>query len=94
MRRSPAGGEPGRDDRKFLEVTRQFKDPKRRTGAYYQFSYTRQIKGRSDYIPSAYVPQLRREIRLCQRFRAFTARWVALSIEQSRSTMQAASRQR
>ena len=38
--------------------------------------------------------ELRREIRLYQRFQAFTARRVALSIEQSRSTMKPASRQR
>jgi hypothetical protein len=32
-----------------------FEDPKRKTEAYYQLSYTRQMKSRTDYIPGAYV---------------------------------------
>ena len=73
-------------------LTRQFKDPKKKTGAYYQLSYTRQMKSRTEYVPRAYVPELRREIRLYQRFKALTAQWVALCIEESRLRMKRASR--
>ena len=61
-------------------LTRQFKDPRRKTGAYYQLSYTRQMKSRTEYVSRAYVPELRREIRLYERFRALTTQWVTLSI--------------
>ena len=75
-------------------LTRQFKDPKNKAGAYYQLSYTRQMKSRTEYVPREYVPKLRREIRLYQRFKTLTAQWVALSIEESRMKMKRASRRR
>jgi hypothetical protein len=73
-------------------LTRQYKDPKNRTGAYYQLSYTRDMRSRTDYVPRDYVPELRREIKNYKRFKALTDQWVALSIEQSRLMMKQASR--
>jgi hypothetical protein len=73
-------------------LTRQFKDPKGKTGAYYQLSYTRQMKSRTEYVPRVYVPELRREIRLYQRFKTLSALWVALCIEESRLRMKRTSR--
>jgi hypothetical protein len=65
-------------------LTRQFKDPKARTGAYYQLSFTLDMKSRTDYIPRPYLDQVRREVASYKRFRVLTAAWVALSIERSR----------
>lgn len=65
-------------------LTRQFKDPKARTGAYYQLSFTLKMKSRTDYIPRPCLDQVRREVASYKRFRALTATWVALSIERSR----------
>jgi len=65
-------------------LTRQYKDPQARSGPYYQLSYTRDMKSRTDYIPRHCVRQVRRLIRNYQRFKALTTEWVDLSIEQSR----------
>lgn len=65
-------------------LTRQFKDPKTRTGAYYQLSFTLEMKSRTDYIPRPCLDQVRREVASYKRFKALTAAWVALSIERSR----------
>jgi len=73
-------------------LTRQYKDPKDRRGAYYQLSYTRDMRSRTDYVPRDYVRALRREIKNYKRFKALTDQWVALSIEQSRLMMKQASR--
>jgi hypothetical protein len=73
-------------------LTRQYKDPKNRRGGYYQLSYTRDMRSRTDYVPHDYVRQLRREIKNYKRFKALTDQWVALSIEQSRLMMKQASR--
>ena len=73
-------------------LTRQYKDPKNRRGAYYQLSYTRDMRSRTDYVPRDYVRALRREIKNYKRFKALTDQWVALSIEQSRLMMKQASR--
>jgi hypothetical protein len=66
-------------------LTRQYKDPRHRRGAYYQISYTREMKSRTEYVPRHCLSQVRREIRHYQRFKALISQWVDLSIEQSRS---------
>jgi len=65
-------------------LTRQYKDPRRRSGPYYQLSYTRDMKSRTDYIPRDCVREVRHLIRNYKRFKALTTEWVDLSIEQNR----------
>jgi hypothetical protein len=65
-------------------LTRQYKDPKAGTGAYYQLSFTLDMKSRTDYIPRQCVGQVRREVANYKRFKALSAKWVALAIERSR----------
>ena len=73
-------------------LTCQYKDAKNQKGAYYQLSYTRDMKSRTDYVPRDYVPELRREIENYKRFKELTDEWIDLSIEQSRLMMKRASR--
>ena len=35
-------------------LTRQYKDPQHHTGAYWQISYTRQMKSRTEYVRKEY----------------------------------------
>jgi hypothetical protein len=65
-------------------LTRQYKDPQARSGPYYQLSYTRDMKSRTDYIPRDRVREVRRLIRNYKRFKSLTTEWVDLSIEQNR----------
>ncbi|HEX9869420.1 MAG TPA: DUF6788 family protein [Candidatus Tectomicrobia bacterium] len=65
-------------------LTRQFKDPEAGTGAYYQLSFTLEMKSRTDYIPRECVAQVRRQVANYKRFKALSAEWVALGIERSR----------
>ena len=68
-------------------LTLQYKDPKIRRGAYYQLSYTWEMKSRTEYVPRERVREVRRQIASYKRFRALTKRWIALSIEQCRLKM-------
>ena len=68
-------------------LSRQFRDPKARTGAYYQLSFTLDMKSRTDYIPRQCVGQVRREVANYKRFKTLSAAWIALSIERSRLSM-------
>jgi hypothetical protein len=68
-------------------LTRQYKDPKRQSGSYYQLSYTRQMKSRTEYISREWVRDVRRQIANYKRFKALTTQWVALSIERCRLKM-------
>jgi hypothetical protein len=71
-------------------LTRQYKDPKNRSGPYYQISYTHQMRSRTDYVPRDCLRELRRQIRNYKRFKSLTSEWVALGIEHSRLQMKLA----
>ena len=71
-------------------LTRQYRDPANGTRAYWQISYTRDMKGRSEYIRREWVTEIRKQIATHKRFRQMIDQWVDLSIEHSKLTMQIA----
>lgn len=71
-------------------LTRQYKDPQHHTGAYWQISYTRRMKSRTEYVRQECVKELRRQIVTHKRFKRLVDQWIDLSIEHSRLTMQMA----
>jgi len=80
------------DEMRPGSLTRQYKDPKNQSGAYYQISYTREMKSRTEYVARDCLRELRCEIANYKRFKALSAQWVALSIEHSRLRMKLARR--
>ena len=71
-------------------LTRQYKDPQHHAGAYWQISYTRRMKSRTQYVRREWVKELRRQIATYKRFKRLVDQWLDLSIEHSRLTMQTA----
>ena len=71
-------------------LTRQYKDRQNKTGAYWQISYTRQMKSRTDYVREKWVEEIRRQIATHKRFKRLVDQWIDLSIERSKLTMQIA----
>jgi hypothetical protein len=71
-------------------LTRQYKDPQHHTGAYWQISYTRRMKSRTEYVRKDYVKEVRRQTVTHKRFKRLVDQWIDLSIEHSRLTMQIA----
>ena len=71
-------------------LTRQYKDPQAQTGAYWQISYTRRMKSRTEYVRQECVKELRHQIATHKRFKRLVDQWIDLSIEHSRLTMQMA----
>jgi hypothetical protein len=69
-------------------LTRQYKDPQNQTGAYWQISYTRRMKSRTEYVRPECVKELRHRIATHKRFKRLVDQWIDLSIEHSRLTMQ------
>jgi len=65
-------------------LTRQYHNPKDKTGAYYQLSYTHKMKSRTEYVRSEFVPKIREEISEYKRFRALVNQWVELAIKLSK----------
>lgn len=71
-------------------LTRQYKDRKNKTGAYWQISYTRQMKSRTEYVREEWVNEIRRQIATHKRFKRLIDQWIDLDIERSKLTMQIA----
>ena len=75
------------DEMRPGSLTRQYKDPESHSGAYYQLSYTRDRKSRTEYIAGECLRVARRQIGNYKRFKALSEEWITLSIEQSRLKM-------
>src|ERR1017187_9909513 len=69
-------------------LTRQYKDPQNHTGAYWQISYTRRMKSRTEYVRREWVKEIRRQTVTHKRFKHLVDQWLDLSIEHSHLTMQ------
>src|SRR5881409_700130 len=69
-------------------LTRQYKDPQHHTGAYWQISYTRRMKSRTEYVRPEWVKEVRRQTVTHKRFKTLVEQWIDLSIEHSRLSMQ------
>ena len=71
-------------------LTRQYRDPENRAGAYWQISYTRQMKSRTEYVRREWVTKIRKQIEMHKRFKRLVDQWGDLSIEHSQLTMRIA----
>ena len=78
------------DETRPGSLSRQYKDPANQSGAYYQLSYTRDMKSRTEYIARDALDDVRRQLHNYKRFKELTAEWVDLSIEHSRLKMKLA----
>ena len=74
-------------------LTRQYKDPKQQTGAYYQVSYTHRMQSRTAYVRASFVKEVRQQIRDYHTLKTLIERWVALGIEHSQLSMRLRSRE-
>ena len=73
-------------------LTRQYKDPNNKRGAYHQISYTHRMQSKTEYVRLDSLAQVRRQIRDYNKLKQLIARWVALGIEYSRLSMKQRSR--
>jgi hypothetical protein len=69
-------------------LTRQYRQPERQQGPYYQLSYTYQMKSHTEYVPKRQVALVRKEIAVYQRYKKLTAQWIDLALQRSRLRMQ------
>ncbi len=71
-------------------LTRQYRDPGNSAGAYWQISYTRRMKSRTEYVRREWVAEVRKQIATHKRFKRLIDRWIDLGIEHSQLVMQIA----
>src|ERR1039457_4762125 len=68
-------------------LSRQYKDPQHQAGAYWQISYTRRMKSRTEYVRREWVKEIPRQPATQKRLKRRVDQFIALSIEHSRLTM-------
>src|SRR6266704_652435 len=65
----------------------QYRKPKEKSGAYYQLSYTYQMKSKTEYVPAELIPQIEQELAQYKRYRELTDEWFDMFITLSRLKM-------
>ena len=80
------------DEMRPGSVSKQFKEPDLERGAYYQLNYSQGGRSRTEYVAPAFLRDVHRQIGNYKRFKALTAEWIDLSIEQSRLKIKTASK--
>ena len=63
---------------------RQYKEPAKKQGAYWQISYTHKMRSRSEYVRAEHLRAVRTELANFRKFRLLTGRWIELSLDLSR----------
>ncbi len=66
-------------------LTKQYRNRKERTGEYYQLSYTRRSKSRTEHVWPEHVPMMREEIAAYQQHKKLCEELIDLSIELSKA---------
>jgi len=66
-------------------ITRQYRDRKKKTGEYYQLSYTHRMKSRTEHVWPEHLPALRKEIGAYRRHKKLCEEIIDLSIELSKA---------
>lgn len=65
-------------------LTLQYRDLKQKQGAYYQISYTLNMKSRTDYVRKEFIYDLRQQIKNYRKFKRLTKLWTDLAIKYSK----------
>lgn len=73
-------------------LTRQNRGPKK-TGSYYQLSYTHQMKGRTEYVREEFANLIKQQIAQYKKFKRMIEKWIRLAIQYSKMKMEFAKRQ-
>ena len=72
------------EDMRPGSLSLQYKDRKEKTGSYYQLSYTRNMKSKTEYVSVKNVSEIRKQIANYKKFKKLTETLIDLSIEHSR----------
>jgi len=70
-------------------LTKQYRNPKERTGAFFQISYTHKMKSKTEYVRPEFVKEVRQQIRNYKKFKKLIEKWVELGIQYSQLSMKA-----
>ncbi len=65
-------------------LSKQYKDPEKKKGGYYQLSFTHKMKSRTEYIRPVFLKETKRQVKVYKKFKKLIEGWIDLSIEYCR----------
>lgn len=68
-------------------ITEQYKNPKKKTGGYYQLNYMHRMESKSEYVRPGLIKALEKQTADYKKFKKLIERWIALGIEHSRTAI-------
>lgn len=69
-------------------LTKQYRKPRLKEGAFYQISYTHKMKSKTEYVLPQFVEQLKKETEEFKKFKKLMQQWVDLAIKYSKINIQ------
>ena len=72
------------EDMRPGSLSLQYKNRKEKTGSYYQLSYTRNMKSKTEYVSVKNVSEIKKQIANYKKFKKLTETLIDLSIEHSK----------
>lgn len=73
-------------------LSKQYKDPEKKTGEYWQLSFTHKMKSRTEYIRPTFLKETKQQVKTYKKFKKLLEGWIDLSIEYCRLKMDLAKR--
>lgn len=70
-------------------ITKQYRKPKVKEGAFYQISYTHKMRSKSDYVRKGFVKEMKAQTKEYKKMKALIEEWIDLGIEKSKIIMKA-----
>ena len=68
-------------------LTKQYRHPETKTGAFFQISYTHKMKSKTEYVRAEFVKDIEQQIRNYKKFKKLIEEWIALGIQYSQLSM-------
>lgn len=72
------------EDMRPGSLTKQYSNPQKKKGKYYQISYTYKMRSKTEYVRKEFVDKLQGEIQSFKKFKQLISEWKELSIEKSK----------
>jgi len=69
-------------------LTKQYKNPQKKKGGFYQLSYTHKMRSRTEYIRPQFVKEIGKQIKSYKEFKKLTEEWIDLGIEYSKTKIE------
>ncbi len=70
-------------------ITKQYRKPKEKEGAFYQISYTHKMRSKSDYVGKGFINEMKAQTKEYKKMKALIEESIDLGVKKSKIIMKA-----